>query len=141
MLRRIRSDRNHLLRRLLSWRLTRFLGLYGEDTADQLVNSLGIDSAMFNVTSAHGGGEARSIAVMIGHGAAGINDTSGVRTKAVPEVPDGGRRSISGPGNDGFGGTKLTQFLGRRKRSGNRRRSCGARRRMRRALCLSATMR
>ena len=103
MLRRVRSGWNHLLKRLLSWRLTRFLGLCGEHIADQLANSVGIDSAMFIVAHAHGGGEARTIAVMIGHGATGINDTSVVRTKAVPAVPavpDGRIRCIGGLGID-----------------------------------------
>ena len=35
-------------------------------------------------SGAHGGGGARSIAATIGHGAGGISDASGVRTKATP---------------------------------------------------------
>jgi hypothetical protein len=92
---------------------------------DQLVNSLCIVSAMSIVRRARGGSDVGSIAVMIGHIAAGINDTSGVKTKVVPGVPDDGRRSSPGIDLGGHGGPKPTRRLGRRKCSRNPRRSCG----------------
>ena len=75
---------------------------------------------------------------MDSHGAKGITDASGVRTKAAPAIRDGRKRSISEGGIDAgeTGGSEPPRRVSGRRCGRNRSQSCAARCRRRRRSCL-----